>query len=250
MLTGLGRVGFEDVAIAAPGKSEFGMDTLTRRVQGQSSLLLDYLISLHQGDTYSVGDNIFFLQSWQPDDATPIATVTLNYKGLVEGGTPRPDVQSGVVSAMGRMQRSYLGFNDGLGITLRNTAGWKYGVVNPVSGIVQDEIVFTRPVYTVSATMEFTYHAVETQYRYVTEGRPSAPRYEEVESDYNPVMEEIRINTSDGATYGRGQLNAFNMTPELHTRVVDWSNKEVIGSPFFEVEETVRLELVDPEEFP
>lgn len=249
-VTGLGRIGFEDVSIPAFGKSEFGMDTLVRTMQGHSELLLDFLASLHQGDTHAIGDNFFYLQSWEPDKATPVSTVTLNYKGLSQGGTPTPDISTEVVSTMGRMQRSYLGFNGGLGITVRNREGGSIGVVNPVSGAVERQLVLTSPVYTVSATLEFTYHAVESRYRYVTTGRPSGPRYTEVESDYVPAPEEMRITTSDGATYGRGQLLAFNMTPELHTRVVAWTNRSVIGSPYFEVEEVVRLELVDPEEFP
>lgn len=249
MIATLGSTGFQDASIPAAGKSEFGMDTLQRKMTGYIGNLEAYLATLAQGLIYTFNGTPFYLQSWEPDNATPVATVLLNYKGLAVGGTPVPDIQTEVVSAIGRMQRSYLQHNGGLGISIRNKQSGTVGVVNPVSGQVELERILSAPIYTVSATMEFTYHAVESRYRYITTGRPSEPEYDTVESDYVPAMEEVRINTSDGATYGRGQLLSFNMTPELRTRVVAWTNKNVIGSPFFEVEEVVRLELVDPEEF-
>lgn len=245
-VTGLGRIGFEDVSIPAFGKSEFGMDTLSRTMQGHSELLLDFLASLHQGDTYSIGDNLFYLQSWEPDKATPVSTVTLNYKGLSQGGTPQPDVQTEIVSAVGRISKSYLDQNGGLGITLRNREGGSIGVVNPVSGLVERQLVLLSPVYTTSATSEFLYHAVETRYRYIKEGQPSEPENTEVQSSYIPEIEEIQISTNDGMTYGRERILSLDMEPVLHERVVSWSSRHVIGSPFWECEDVVRKELVDP----
>lgn len=250
-LTGLGRTGFEDRHIPAPGKSEFGMDTLIRELQGfvgeNGELLKAFLATLGQGDTYTIGENIFYLQSWQPNNATPIGSVTLNYKGLRDGGTPIPDVQTDIVSASGRITRSYLDENGGFGRIFRNRAG---GSINTtVSGAVVSQLVLSSPVYTVSATCEFLYHAVESRYRYISEGQPDEPENTEVQSSYVPEIEEARISTSDGMVYPRSNLVAFDMEVEPRTRVVSWSAKNVLGSPYFEVEEIVRLELVDPEEF-
>lgn len=244
----LGRTGFEDSTIPVPGKSEFGMDTLTRKMVGVVSGLEAYVASLNQGATYVFNGVVFYLQSWMSDDATPIASVTLSYKGLKTDGTPIPDIQTDIASAVGRITKSYLHANGGLGITLRNRVLWRYGITNPVSGVVEDEIVATRPVYTVSATAEFLYHAVESRYRYIRTGRPSAPEYDAVESSYVPEVEEARITTSDGATYAKSDMSSLDLLPEPHTRVVSWSNKNVIGSPYFECEEVVRLELVDPDD--
>lgn len=255
MLAQLGRTGFEDSMIPVPGKSEFGMDTLTRKLEGyvgeDGELLQDFIVSLNQGDTYTFRDVLFYLQTWSCDDSTPVATVTLNYKGLKPGGTPEPDIQTDTVSTVGRITRSYLDQNGGNGITLRYKILWKFSYFQPTLEEAQtDEQVAKRALYITSATLEFLYHAVETRYKYITEGRPSGPRYTEVVSDYVPVMEEARIVANDGMVYPKNDLPAFNMTPVLHPRVVSWSSKNTIGSPYFECEDVVRLELADPAEFP
>lgn len=237
----LGDVTFRDRHVPAVGKSEFGMDTLTRIMEGHASLLVAFLASLHQGDTYLIGETIFYLQSWEPDNSTPVASVMLNYKGLRDGGTPVPDVQTDIVSAVGRITKSYLDENDGLGITLRNTK--VYALVNP-----EAETFFLRPVYTVSASAEFEYKAVETRYRYIKEGQPSEPENTTVQSSFVPTVEKIRIQTSDGMTYGRERILSLDMVPVAHEKIVSWSCKNVIGSPYFECEEVVRKELVDPDE--
>lgn len=245
MLTGLGRHGFEDAFVAVPGKSEFGMDTLVRKMQGwvgeNGENLEAFLATLHQADTHVAAGITFYLQSWLPDDVTPIASVMLNYKGLRDGGTPIPDVQTDIVSAVGRITKSYLDENDGLGITLRNTK--VYALVNP-----EAETFFLRPVYTVSASSEFEYKAVETRYRYIKEGQPSEPEHTTVQSSFVPTVEKIRIQTSDGMTYGRERILSLDMVPVAYERVVSWSCKNVIGSPYFECEEVIRKELVDPDE--
>lgn len=249
----LGRTGFEDVTIPVPGKSEFGMDTLTRRMTGYIGGLEAFIQGLAQGATFPFGGTLFYLQSWQPDDSTPVASVTLNYKGLKPGGTPIPDIQTDIVSTVGRATKSYLDQNGGNGITLRDKILWKFGyyppniIPTPIPPV--DEIIGKRPVWTTSANLEFIYHAVESRYRYIQTGRPAAPKYTEVLSDYVPKIEEARVTTSDGMTYGIDNIIVFNMTPVLHTRVVSWSSKAVLGSPYFECEDIVRLELVDPAEF-
>lgn len=246
MITYIGNSEFDDICLPLKKKNEFGIDTFVRRVKGRRTAAEAFAASLAQGQAYQE----YFLQTWEPDEDDPVwATFTLLYKGLLTG-TPPVDVQTDIRSAVGRVTKSYLNQNGGKGITLRNRVLWKFQYNIPSEPLAFDEQIATRPVYTTSATLEFLYHAVESRYRYVTVGPNLHPQHSEVASDYVPVLEEARIATSDGMTYGIDNLPAFNMTPVLHTRVESWSSKNVIGTPYYECEDIVRLELVDPAEFP
>ena len=98
MILTTGTAEFDDISLPAAGKSEFGMDTLTRKTSGERSLLPAYLASLAQGQVFEFNGVDFFLQSWDPNDATPWASVALYYKGLV-AGVPAP-VAAGVLGAL------------------------------------------------------------------------------------------------------------------------------------------------------
>lgn len=84
-ITYKGNVTFDDAMEPRAGKSDWGMDTLTRRMKGASTLLAAYLATLVQGDTYAYNSHTYYLQTWEPDDDSVFATVTLSYKGLNAG---------------------------------------------------------------------------------------------------------------------------------------------------------------------
>lgn len=243
----LGRTGFEDMFAPAKGKSEWGMDTLTRKMCGARSGLDTFIAGLTQGDIYQG----YFLQTWDINDDADVAIVTLEYKGLITGGTPKPDIQNNIVSAVGRASKSYLDQNSGLGITLRSIVLWKFQYAAPETIGDLDVHVGTRIVYTQSATLEYTYHATESRYRYISVGNLGGPRYTSSASSYTPTIERARYTTSDGMTYGRDNASvvaALGISPRLTEKVVSSISRPVIGSPYYECEDIVRRELVDPAE--
>lgn len=246
MLATLGDTTFRDSTIPVPGKSEFGMDTLTRRMVGyvgeDGENLQAFIESLNQGDTHNFGGVLFYLQTWTPDDGTPVATVTLNYKGLKPGGTPEPDIQREFVTAKGFVSKSFSELNLGKGIPYSVRAVWRSFYEAPTGG--QDDLVVgNQSVYTVSATMEFTYIAPQVTFRYISEGEPVAARYESVGFDYTLVIDDARIVTGDGAVLGRDFAQFFGLSPVPVNRVLSFSAKNVLGSPYWECVDVIRLEL-------
>lgn len=243
----LGRVGFEDMFTPAKGKSEWGMDTLTRKMCGARSGLETFIAGLTQGDIYQG----YFLQTWDPNDDPDVAVVTLEYKGLITGGTPKPKITTNIVSAVGRASKSYLDQNAGLGIILRTIVLWKFQYAVPLTIGDLDTVVGKREVYTQSATLEYSYHAVESRYRYISIGNLGGPRYSFVTTTYTPSIEKAIYSTSDGMKYGRDNASvvaALGISPQLREKVVSSVSEPVIGSPYYECEDIVRLELVDPSE--
>lgn len=254
MLTALGSTEFRDASVPVPGKSEFGMDTLVRKMTGYVGGLVDFISSLNQGDTYLFGDIIFYLQSWQPDDSTPIATVTLNYKGLKPGGTPTPDVENERVFTTGGTSQRYADENLGLGRAYRKDLVWTVGDQTPEPGDVYGiSAAFYRTRYTTGANLQFTYRAVQSTYRYISVGKPNGPRFEVVDLPhdpdgnliYDPVLEEVRIALSDGTIYGRQDIPFFDLQPVGRERCISHNSKNVIGSPYWEATDVVRFLLED-----
>lgn len=261
MLSALGRTTFEDASVPVPGKSEFGMDTLTREMEGyvgeNGALLKAFVQGLNQGDTYLFGDILFYLQTWQSNNVTPIATVTLNYKGLEPGGTPEPDAKNEMVSAVGSTSQSFSGENFGLGRAYRRDLVWTVGTNAPTGTTPEDiygiSVAYYRTRYTTGATMQFTYRAVQTTYRYITIGRPIGPRFSVVALPhnpdgtliYNPVLDQVRIVLSDGQIYGRQEIGNFELTPAGTERAISHESQNVIGSPYFECTDIVRFQLED-----
>lgn len=240
MLSSLGDTTFRDATIPVPGKSEFGMDTLTRKMEGfvgeNGANLIGFIQGLNQGDTFLFGTVLFYLQTWQSDDATPIANVTLIYKGLKPGGTPEPDIQTQIVASSGGTSADYSAFNDGIGIPYR-----KEPFGDPASPTLIN-------IYTTSAVLEFTYDAAQSTYRYITTGKPSGPRYEHIDIEFTPTIKEGRMRVANGETYGFiGDVTlAAAKIPVPQERVIGFVSRHVIGSPFWECEDTVRVELVQP----
>jgi hypothetical protein len=111
------------------------------------------------------------------------------------------------------------------------------------SGIVGTGV---RTRYTTGATMQFTYRAAQTRYRYISTGSPSGPRYTGLAIDPPaPILDQVHIVLSDGFVYGRERIDDFGLAPVARDRVVSFSSQHVIGSPFFECEDVVRRQLED-----
>lgn len=249
MLAALGRTTFEDAFVPVPGKNEFGMDTLSRTMKGYVGDLATFITGLRQGQTFDFAESLFYLQSWQPSNSTPESSVDLLYKGLVTGGTPIPDVQTEIVPASGSISASYPDENNGSGRHYKTIVLWRYQFTAPdLETVTSDEPVGTRPVYTTGVTMEFTYDAVQTVYRYVMVGKPSRPRYFQVDIPRVPTIKRSRITTADGSVYGNNAPAAFaDLVPTVQNKVVGFTAKNVIGSPYYECIDVVRRELGENE---
>lgn len=240
-LTLLGRCGFEDVFTPAKGKNEWGVDTLTRKTRGARSLLDVYLATLQQGQIHQG----YFLQTWEPDEDPNVATVSLNYKGLQTGGTPTPTIETQITAASGSGSVSFATENQGVGRAYQTIPLYTQPTQLDNTGNVQTSVVIGRRViYTTGAQVEFTYDAVQSVYRYVTQGRPAAPRYSVVDSEYVPVVKEARGVTADGTSFGKDQgiFLTFNIIPVEN--VIAFTSRPIIGSPFYECEDVVRKELM------
>jgi hypothetical protein len=252
-----GNAVFDDVSAPAPGKSEFGMDTLTRKMVGARSLLAGFVSGLNQGDIFNFNGVNFYLQTWQPDESTPFATVTLLYKGLL-AGLPETDIQTVFVRALGSVSADFSLENPdpftgaGKGRIYRKSPLFKFSYNIPGSGGESDVVLGVRDVYCTSATMEFCYVAVQSTYRYIAASKPGGPRYYSVNIGFSPVVDRARIHTSDGALYGLSSAALFDLAPGMpsapveHESVVDFASKHVIGSPYYECTDVVKKDLVQP----
>jgi hypothetical protein len=87
-------IGFTEQALPSLSKSEFGIDTLTRKFKGPATKLVSYLAGLRQGSQPS-GYSGFYLQTWSVDDNAIFPCVTLLYKGLI-GAIPNPIISDSI----------------------------------------------------------------------------------------------------------------------------------------------------------
>jgi hypothetical protein len=258
----VGDCTFSDAAIPAAGKSEFGIDTLTRKLSGHRTLLAAFLATLAQGQTYAFNGINFYLQTWEPDENIPTATVSLQYKGL--RSPPPVDIQTEFVTAAGSVAASFLlenpdPFNSGIG------KGRAYGRREmfrsaTIPGFYTADYVVPfaggyigyKKVYATGATMEFTYIACQSSYRYVTVGKRGAPAHNVIDINYTPVIKRARIIVSDGTLYGANMATSFDFgrgqpsAPAQLDVVISFTSKNVIGSPYYECIDVVRRELLQP----
>lgn len=236
----LGSGTFLDSFTPAKGKNEWGIDTLTRKMTGARSLLEAFIATLEQGQIYQG----YFLQTWEPDDNPNVATITLNYKGLLTGGTPVPKARTEIAPAAGSISAVYTSENDGKGRIYKTAPLYSLSYGRPEAGIVFDEVIATRQIYTTGATLEFTYDAVQTNYHYIAQGKPFGPRYYQVDIPRVPVIKKARLTTADGSVYGIHAPSAFDdLIPDVLNRVVGFVSEPIIGTTFWECEDTVRREL-------
>lgn len=235
----LGSGTFLDLFAPAKGKSEWGMDTLTRKMSGARSLLPAFIAGLAQGQLFQG----YYLQTWEPDDDPNVATVTLNYKGLQTGGTPQPDPISEFSRAKGSISKSYATENDGKGRVYKQNV-WR-SFLQLETGAQTEVENGQLPVYTTGCTMEFVYYAVQTTYRYIRQGKPDGPQYTSIDIGFSPSISERRYTTADGSVYGKNAPSALtaDLQPVTIERVVGFTSKHVIGSPYYECEDIVRGEL-------
>lgn len=246
-LSNLGTCTFDDACVPLKGKSEWGMDTLTRKLTGARSLAEAFIATLVQGQIYpATSSTPYYLQTWDADDNPDVATLTLNYKGLVTGATPLPLQETEIVTVIGKTTADY----STEGVVGGNAQGrfYRKDQIWSLTGEAVGEVTNTtygfRSRYALSAAMEFQYKAPQTTYRYITVGRRFAASFSNVGFSYPLVIERARITLSDGTVYqGREQETYFDLTPVARNIVVDFQAKPIVGSPFWECSDTIRLEL-------
>lgn len=248
----IGSGTFLDLYTPLKGKSEWGMDTLTRKGHIARVLAEAFIATLEQGDPYPAGNPFpYYLQTWDVDDNPNVATITLNYKGLAFGGTPIPRQESGTTLVLGKTTKDYSGEGidpdapDGLGRFYRKDLIWS---MDSPPGPSDNGRAFKgyRDRYALSASMEFMYRAGQTVYRYISVGRPSRARFNNIGFSYDTEIEKARITLSDGMVYeGRAKEVFFELTPVARDRAVDFQTIEVVGTPFWETTDVVRRELVN-----
>lgn len=212
-----GNEEFDDIAVPAAGKSDWGMDTLSRRVRGARNLLVAYIASLAQGQD-APSDSRFKLQSWSPDDSNPLwGEVTLNYKGLI-GAIPPPITIPRVVESSGSSSHYF-------------DPPYEYSPeADPA----------------LSAVLDYSYYAGETTFRYITNGQPTGPSYNYLVTALTVSVKRQRITLDDGTIFGgtapAGIASA--VSPALFINTVGFTATPVHGTPYWEAEDTVRAELI------
>lgn len=243
----LGSGTFLDLFDPLKGKSEWGMDTLTRKGHIARSLAAAFIATLAQGQVYPPGSsNPYYLQTWDIDDNPNVATITLNYKGFVTGGTPKPLKERDFATVIGRTTADYSteGTPAGVGRFYRQDVLWTLASPATVPGDYGISGKFLRDRYAVSAAMEFIYRSPQTTYRYFTVGETTSAKHHTIGFSYTIIIEKARILLSDGTTYeGRDQETYFDLTPTPIQKVVSFQAREVVGSPWWECTDVVRLEL-------
>ena len=202
---------FQDEHEPVPGKTEWGMDTLTRTMAGGQPKLVAFVQGLSQGSSYTFNGNVYYLQTWEPDNGQVFPRVTLNYKGLT-GGIPTPKA-SGVM------------IEQTISITASSVGTYKTATRN-IRYVTRKSttlyIATTRPtLYTYGLDITFT-------------------------ADNIIILESVITATdNDGNNYVFSGANApANLVTALTPAAVAQGFPEcapVVGSPFFECVDNVAL---------
>lgn len=226
------------------------MDALTRKLTGARSLAAAFIATLAQGQLYGAdanGNGAYFLQTWDADDDPVKATITLNYKGLVTGGTPVPKATTQIVSAVGQTEADFQNEGEVAGVPqgrlYRHDLLWSVTSPSLPDDILGTSIKGFRDRYALSARFDFTYRAVQTTYLYITIGRPAAPRYTAPDIPYASVVERGRITLNDGTVLPKVRAAGFNLVPVIIDENISFEAVPVIGSPFFECTDVARRTL-------
>lgn len=188
-----------------PSKNEFGIDTLSRKFRGPATKLSAFLSGLAQGQVY----NSFYLQTWAADEDPVFPTVTLSYKGLLRR---IPDPISTDDTAMQSVSLS----------TSRDDPEGSGKVINWVRDI--------------------QFWASTTTWKYISNSRPTAPRYTAINGNRNPVIFRSSITGSNGKVYAGANAPAdliTSLTPAATSIVQSSSAEQVYGTPWFECQDTV-----------
>lgn len=206
-ITYTGDPSFDDAHYPVPGKSEWGMDTLTRTMSGASGSLEAFVASLGQGTSYTFNHNTYYLQTWDDDKGRAFASVTLNYKGLT-GGIPPPKASGGTIEQT-------------LQLTSSAISGYK------------------------SASREIRYLTRQSSTLYIATAAPVAGTYG-IDVDFNPythiISSVIRATDNSGNDYEWAGADAPTalvtaLTPVGYLDIIVPHSSPVVGSPFFECED-------------
>lgn len=176
-ITYVGNGAFEDTFEPVAGKSEWGMDTLTRVMAGSQPNLVAFISALAQGQRYFWNGNNYYLQTWECDNNPVFPRVTMLYKGLF-AGIPAP-----FVTGMTTEQTQSASTSDPVEITF-----WDYATQTSV----------TRKV---SATRTTRSIVRRSNYKYITTVRPTAPTYTALDIPYSPQVITSNIITDAGTNY-------------------------------------------------
>ncbi len=212
-VTYVGDVAFEDAMEPRAGKSDWGMDTLTRKMKGASTLLTAFLGTLNQGDIYFYRGQNFYLQTWEADDDPVFSTVTLNHKGL-RSGIPAPAAVDETT-----IQTTSIGA-DISSLSITNADG----------------------TTAKTATRDIEFYCPQTTWRYITNGRPTAPTYSTIANGRSPIVIRSTITLDNGTRYtGNAPIGLVTaLTPALIVKVLGPHDQPIFGTPYFECEDVVQ----------
>lgn len=222
MIIYIGDASYQEIAKPAIGKTDWGLDTLTRNVAGRRDELQTFVGSLVQGAAAPAPYAIFKLQTWDVDESDPIwGRVQLNYKG-VQGGTLPPDKPyNEIIETSGTSSHHW-------------DPPYDYG----------------GEFFAVSAVLDFTYYAGQTTWRYVRTSDPGASIHTALATTflYSVKRSRITVSNEDGSTTVFGSSAPVGIvsavTPALVVGAVGYRSSPILGTGFFELEDVVRAELV------
>lgn len=216
LITYNGDQSFADKYEPVSGKSEWGMDTLTRGMTGAQPGLVLFMQSLAQGQPFVFNFNTYSLQSWECDNNQVFPTVTLVYKGLYSG-IPQPFVSGRTVEQA----------------SSQTTA-------SPISTTYFDFASQASVTKDLMGTRNTRYLTREATYRYIHNGRPTGPTYNALDVAYPPEAIESIITTDAGASWTSNAPTALAtaLAPATYN-VATMSCDPVFGTPFFECTDSV-----------
>lgn len=216
----VGNPAFEDLFEPVAGKSEWGMDTLTRVMSGSQPNLLAFMAALAQGARYFYNGNNYYLQTWECDNNQVFPRVTMLYKGLF-AGIPAPFVSGGTTE-----QTQSASTDSPVSITYFDFA---------TQGSVTKDVTATRTTRSLVR---------RSNYKYITTTRPTGPTYTNLDIAYSPVVITSNIITDAGTNYSTNAPAALAtaLFPSAYT-IATTSVVPVFVGPtpqFFECEDEVQ----------
>lgn len=215
-ITYVGDGTFLDFYEPVSGKSEWGMDTLTRTMKGSQPNLKAFVQGLAQGQTYTFNFNTYYLQSWECDNEQVFPGVTLLYKGLF-GGIPAPFVTGRTIEGSSSQTTS-----------------------SPVSITYFDFKTQGSISADVMGTAQRRYISRESNYKYITNSRPSTFTYGSLDVPFAIQYIESIITTDAGVSFASGAPAALAtaLAPSAYLQVTT-QTVPVFGSVYFENEDAV-----------
>lgn len=212
----VGDQAFADKYTPVSGKSEWGMDTLTRAMIGSQPLEVAFIQSLAQGQIFVWNFNNYYLQSWESDNEQVFPTVTLLYKGL-NNGIPPPFVT---------------------GETMEQTSSATTS--SPVTITFFDYETQGPLTKDVTGTRTTRYLTRSAKYKYITSARPTSPTYTTLDVPMAPIVLQSNITTDAGVNYATNAPAALAtaLAPSISNETTT-NCSPVFGSPFFECEDSV-----------